>query len=331
MTNSADIPHSGSAWALFGLAEREQNPFGPCGYTAHVSLLLGCSHTKTHTHWHDIYKWVLMPTHTHSNPKTLTRAQECTAVSKFTQMPIDKHTHPHTHSHWHTQHWPVIWPYTGMVATHCLSWELTSWHSVLGLCVLCSPARSQQERRGWWREWRIGRERWRNTDKKQRQSENGEDGGREGGREGVRVGVWRGGRAGIWQKESRDRGRDRWKNGGTQGRRQRGWSVLSQCLGLSHLAPASSPHKAPVPRLQNTWESPTRSKLRGDGWTVTAVCRTVCAFNCLQQLKWIHTVFIINMESSFHRWTLTADMKHIMGCHLFCVQSELAKAQDNAI
>lgn len=31
MTNSPDIPHPGSIRALFGLAEREQKPFGPCG------------------------------------------------------------------------------------------------------------------------------------------------------------------------------------------------------------------------------------------------------------------------------------------------------------
>lgn len=43
MTNSADIPHSGSAWVLFGLAEREQKPFSPCACMAHVRLLLGCS------------------------------------------------------------------------------------------------------------------------------------------------------------------------------------------------------------------------------------------------------------------------------------------------
>lgn len=93
MTNSsADIPHPGSAWALFGLAEREQKPFGPCSCTAHVSLTLVCTHTATHPHtlvWH-VVKSVHIHLHVWSNPKP----REHTAVS--TQTLSLTHTQSHT-------------------------------------------------------------------------------------------------------------------------------------------------------------------------------------------------------------------------------------------
>lgn len=111
-------------------------------------------------------------------------------------------------THAHTQNWPVIWPYTGTVATHCLSWELASWHPVLRLRVLCSPTSSQQGKRV--EEERGG---WRNTDKKQGQTVNGQKWGRET-RGRAMENVWPGnrnvkaetGRRGRWKNQEAHRG-----------------------------------------------------------------------------------------------------------------------------
>lgn len=65
MTNSADILHSGSAWALFGLAEREQSPFRSLWLHGTRQPAAGLqSHKDTHADM--TYTQGSAPTHTYS-------------------------------------------------------------------------------------------------------------------------------------------------------------------------------------------------------------------------------------------------------------------------
>lgn len=122
----------------------------------------------------------------------------------------DKHKSVWVHSDTHQR--PVSWPYTGMNGTQCLSWELTSWHSVLWLCVLCSAAK----------------QRWRDSDTKQ-------DCGWKWWGRAMMGGMTREDRKeenlGMWHRTETEA----WEGGGRQSSRQRGWSVLFLCLGFKSL------------------------------------------------------------------------------------------------
>lgn len=163
-TNSADIPHFGSACALFGLVEREQNPFGLCGCTAHVSLLLECTHTKTRTFtWEDMYSSSCMHMYIQIL-KLIHMHMSWQQGRKFTQVRIYKHTVTHAHTHTDTHDTGQS---SGLIQA---SWRPIAFHGswlpdILSAGSVFSAARLVRSRRGGglgggWRDERKQRERW---------------------------------------------------------------------------------------------------------------------------------------------------------------------------
>lgn len=185
----------------------------------------------------------------------------------------------HIHKHntlTHTHHWPVIWPYTGMRATHCLSWELISWHSVLRLCVLHRPTKDGQtkilSRTMFENGWDGGRAMMKGWERKE-----------EGGRARNVI-------------ENRHRGMKEW---GTQGRRRMRWSVLSHCLGFKLFGTRLFPSRKPLFPESKTPETTAGSEPSWDGWTVTADCTTDAVFRNTYKLYKL---------SFYESWTPPSDM-----------------------